>query len=210
MYDQLMKAIPTDQLARAVGEDEATTRQAVQTALPALLAGLSANAQTPEGTSSLLGALGKHDDGLADNVSLDRVDTNDGEKILGHVFGGNTDAVVNQLGGLSGPQTSGLVRKLLPILAPIVLSYLAKQMGGAARGGAGAGTGSAGQMFPDAQSRGQVDPQGQAAPQGGGDMGSILQDVLGSALGGATGQRPTGGGGNILSDVLGGILGGRR
>lgn len=209
MYDQLMKAIPTDQLAKAVGEDEATTRQAVETALPALLAGLTANAQTPEGTSSLLGALSKHDDGLADDVSLDRVDTTDGEKIVGHVFGGNTDAVVNQLGGLSGAQTSSLVRKLLPILAPIVMSYLAKQMGGAGRSDAGTGaggTGTGGQLFPDAQSA----PQGQASPQGGADMGSILQDVLGSALGGATGQRSTGGGGSILTDVLGGILGGRR
>ncbi|MFK5633850.1 MULTISPECIES: DUF937 domain-containing protein [unclassified Ornithinimicrobium] len=222
MYDQLMKAIPTDQLAKAVGEDEATTRQAVETALPALLAGLTANAQTPEGTSSLLGALSKHDDGLADDVSLDRVDTTDGEKIVGHVFGGNTDAVVNQLGGLSGAQTSSLVRKLLPILAPIVMSYLAKQMGGAGRSDAGTGAGgtgaggtgaggtgaggTGGQLFPDAQSA----PQGQASPQGGADMGSILQDVLGSALGGATGQRSTGGGGSILTDVLGGILGGRR
>lgn len=44
MIDQLMNAIPTKQLADAVGEDEATTRQAVQAALPALLGGLSVNA----------------------------------------------------------------------------------------------------------------------------------------------------------------------
>ena len=139
MIEQLMNAIPTRQLAEAVGEDEATTRQAVQAALPALLGGLSANAQQGDGARSLLDALGQHQDGLADDVRLDAVDTHDGEKIVGHVFGGNTDAVVNQLGGLGGGQSSAVVRKLLPILAPIVLSWLAKRVGGAMGGQADTG-----------------------------------------------------------------------
>ncbi|SOC51743.1 DUF937 domain-containing protein [Ornithinimicrobium cerasi] len=224
MIDQLMRDIPTGQLAQALGTDEATTRQAVQAALPALLGGLAANTQSQEGAQSLLQALGQHQDGLADDIALDRVDTADGEKILGHVFGGNTDGVVNQLGGLGGAQTSSLVRKLLPILAPIVLSWLAKQVTGA-----GAGRGAGGAATPSgpssAPSSGGVQPDGplgqgrpEAAPrsapeeqgQGGLDMTSVLQDVLGSALGGATGQTPRGGGGGILGDVLGGLLGGRR
>ena len=43
-----MRAIPTDQLAQRVGASEDETRQAVRTALPALLAGLGANAQQPQ------------------------------------------------------------------------------------------------------------------------------------------------------------------
>ncbi|MGO0576369.1 DUF937 domain-containing protein [Ornithinimicrobium panacihumi] len=193
MIDQLMRSLPIDQLAGAVGSDEATTGRAVKAALPALLGGLAANSQSRGGAESLMNALSKHQDGLADNFSLDRVDTTDGEKILGHVFGNNTDGVVNQLGGLGGPQTSAIVRKLLPILAPLVLSWLAKQMGGAG--------------VPKADATG-----GTAAPaEGGMDMTSILQDVLGQALGGATGARPAQQpGGNILGDVLGGLLGGRR
>lgn len=198
MIDQLMRSIPIDQLSTALGEDEATTGRAVQAALPALLGGLASNSQNPDGAASLLGALDKHQDGLSDNFSLDRVDTNDGEKILGHVFGDNTDGVVNQLGGIGGGQMGPLVRKLLPILAPLVLSWLAKQVGGA--GGAGRGG-----LQPDG-------PRGGAGRDGAGgaDMTSVLQDVLGSALGGATGQSPTSGGGGVLGDVLGGILGGRR
>ena len=215
MIDQLMRALPIDQLAGAVGEDESTTTRAVQAALPALLGGLAANTQSRSGAESLLNALSKHQDGLVDNVSLDRIDTTDGEKILGHVFGGNTDGVVNQLGGLGGPQTGALVRKLLPILAPIVLSWLAKQMTGA---GAGRGQAPSGQRPPAPQTDDNFGgPLGGAAPsasaQGGGvDMTSILQDVLGSALGGATGSAPRGGsaGGSILGDVLGGLLGGGR
>lgn len=218
MFDQLLRAIPTDQLAQSLGEDPAATRQAVQASLPALLGGLTANAQNRDGAQSLLNALGKHQDGLADDVRLDRIDTQDGEKILGHVFGGNTDTIVNQLGGLGGGQTSGLVRKLLPILAPIVLSWLAKQMTGAGTGGAaqrdggfGQGRGPVGQEG-GALGRGRADELGRADADraGGMDMTSVLQDVLGSALGGATGQRPQSGGGNILGDVLGGLLGGRR
>ena len=209
MIDQLMNAIPTRQLAEAVGEDEATTRQAVQAALPALLGGLSANAQDTQGARSLLDALGQHQDGLADDVRLDAVDTRDGEKIVGHVFGGNTDAVVNQLGGLGGAQTSGLVRKLLPILAPIVLSWLAKQVGGATGGQVGPDR--RGQDQPDSALPGQA-PSSSAAPgTSAADPTSVLQDILGSALGGATGRQPQPGtGGGILGDVLGSILGGRR
>jgi hypothetical protein len=224
MIDQLMRDIPTGQLARALGTDEATTSQAVQAALPALLGGLAANTQSRDGAQSLLQALGQHQDGLADEMAIDRVDTTDGEKILGHVFGGNTDGVVNQLGGLGGAQTSDLVRRLLPILAPIVMSWLAKQVTGAARGGGATRGDGAGGPAPAPTSTGvQPDgPLGQGRPEAaprttdpgrpddqGVDMTSVLQDVLGSALGGASG-RTSRGGGSILGDVLGGLLGGRR
>lgn len=229
MIDQLMRAIPTDQIAQSIGEDPTATRQAVKASLPALLGGLTANAESRDGAQSLLDALGQHRDGLADGAAVDQIDVRDGEKILGHVFGGNTDAVVNQLGGMSGSQTSSIVKKLLPILAPIVLSWLAKQVGGAMQGG-----GAGGQVRqPDGQTRqsdGQVrqpdGPLGQGrneqvpadadrtdanradTAQRGTDLTSVLQDVLGSALGGATGQQRSSGG-SILTDVLGGILGGQ-
>lgn len=221
MFDQLMRAIPTDQIAQRLGEDPAATRSAVQASLPALLGGLTRNAEQRSGAESLLGALGQHDDGLSDDIALDRIDTQDGEKILGHVFGGNTDHVVHQLGGLGGAQSSQLVRRLLPILAPIVLSWLAKQVTGAGQaraqapqpggpsGGAGGGAvqpdGPLGQGRPRSDSAAATQTQQGSGP----DMTSILQDVLGSALGGATGQGGRGGG-SVLTDVLGGLLGGGR
>ena len=67
-------------------------------------------------------------------TSLDDVDEQDGRAIVGNIFGGNTDQVVSQLGGLGG--TSGsLVQKLLPLLAPIVMSWLANKMGQGGLGG---------------------------------------------------------------------------
>ncbi len=112
-------------------------------------------------------------------MNLNDVDTEDGEKIVGHVFGDNSDQVVQTLGGNLGG-SNNLVKQLLPILAPIVLSYLTKQLAG----------------------RGQQD---QAAATGGG-----LQDILGSILGGMGGVGAGGQGGGGLGDILGGLLGGGR
>lgn len=202
MFDQLMSAIPTRQLAEAIGEDEATTRQAVEAALPALVGGMSANAERTDGARSLLEALGQHQDGLADDVRVDSIDTADGEKIVRHVFGGNTDAVATQLGGLGGAQSSAVVRKLLPILAPIVLSWLAKRVGGATGGALGGPAGGT-TGTPTGRATGGAEPDAGAT--------SILQDVLGSVLGGATGRRPgSAGGGGLLGGVLDDLLGGGR
>ena len=74
-------------------------------------------------------------------MNLDGVDEKDGEKIVGHVFGDKHRQVVQQLGTTGGASTSqDLMRQLLPILAPIVMSYLAKRLGGGAAGGGRAGS----------------------------------------------------------------------
>ena len=137
--DDIIRALPMDQLARQLGTDEATAAQAASMALPALLGGMQANAADPQGAASLQNAIGQHDDDLfGERVDLDRVDTRDGEKISSHIFGSNEDQVVSALGGSGGAMGGDLIKKLLPMLAPIVLSYLAKQMqGGGGIGGAG-------------------------------------------------------------------------
>ncbi|PKW25952.1 DUF937 domain-containing protein [Phycicoccus duodecadis] len=195
-YDEILSALPVDDIAGRVGASPEQVRQAASAALPALLGGMSANAQEPSGASSLVDALGRHDPSLLDGgVSLDQVDEADGQRIAGHVFGAQQEAVAARLGEspLSGAGVGGqLVQRIIPILAPIVMSWLARQVLGGARGGAATG--------------------------GGGG----LQDVLGQVLGGATGRSgpagsaspaPTSGGvdaGSIIGDVLGGLLGGGR
>ena len=129
--DDLMGQIPLDQLADKLGVDRATAEQATRKALPALLAGLQANAQDPAGEASLAQALGKHSKPLfGSGVDLSQIDTDDGDAIVGHVFGANREQVVNKLGS-TGAADQGLIGKLLPMLAPMVLSWLAgKFMGG--------------------------------------------------------------------------------
>lgn len=186
----ILQQIPVDQIAGMLGTDRQTAQAAVEAAVPTLLAGMHGNAQAPDGAASLESALSQHQDGLMDGgVDVSQVDTADGEKILSHVFGGQQDQVASQLAGTSrlGGVGGDLIKKLLPILAPIVMSYLAnKVLGGRGQSGADASDGAGG--------------SGQA---GGIDLGGILGGILGGAAGGA-GAGGTGG----LGDLLGGLLGG--
>ncbi|MET3974762.1 DUF937 domain-containing protein [Cellulosimicrobium sp. TH-20] len=194
--DDILSTVPLDQLAGRLGVDEATAQRAVDAALPALLGGLRANAQDPAGAASLGEAVAQHDPALVEGgVDLDDVDTDDGRKIVGHVFGQNEQAVVAQLADSTGTGKD-LLAKVLPALAPIALAFLAKQLGGAgSSGGAPTGTGTA---------AGEGAGERSGAPQtGGGGLG----DVLGGLLGGGSGS---GGGLGDLLGGLGGLLGGGR
>ncbi len=192
--DDILGQLPVDQIAAQLGVDPDTARSAVDHALPALVSGMQANAQDEAGAASLATALSQHDNGLADallggSTGLDAVDTADGDNIVKHIFGDNRDQVVSQLAGASGVG-SGLMSKILPMLAPIVMSMIAKRIfgGGAQQGSGGGGLGDV---------LGNVLGGGQQSSGGGG-----LGDVLGSVLGG--GQSSGGGLGSILGSVLGG------
>ena len=178
--DDILANIPIDSLADQLGVDPATAESAVREALPALVGGMQANAADPQGAASLAGAVESHSPKLVDGgVNLDDVDTADGEKIVGHVFGENSGAVAQTLGGNLGGN-SDLIQKLLPILAPIVLSYLSQKM----RGG-------------DAQ----------AGAAGGGGLNELLGSILGGLSGG---QGQSQGGGSILDMLGGLLGGGKR
>ena len=193
--EEILANIPLAQLAGQLGVDESTAEAATRQAIPALLGGLHANAQDPAGAASLAGALGNHSSALVDGgVNLDDVNTADGEKIVGNIFGSNTTQVAQTLSNNVGQQ-SGLIQKLLPILAPIVMAYVAKRLAGGGSQGGGAGD-LLGSILG-----------GAGAGQGGGNP---LNDVLGSMLGGGRKQPGADQGGGSVLDMLGGMLGGGR
>jgi hypothetical protein len=164
-------------LAQQVGADPGDVEAAAAKVLPALLGGVQANAQDPGGEASLAAALGQHQDDLATGtIDTTQVDPVDGQKVAAHIFGSQQDQVVQQLGA-TGVST-GLVEKLLPLLAPIVMSYLAKKVTGSG-GGALAG----------------------------GVLGGVLSQVLGGGASQASGGSSSNPMGDILGDVLGGLLG---
>jgi hypothetical protein len=163
--DDLVSQIPIDQVAAQLGLSEADAEKAVRAALPALVSGMQANAADESGAESLSRALGQHDGSLLEGgVDVSQIDTDDGQKIVNHVFGDNEGAVVDQLSTFGGLD-SGSLMKLLPMLAPLLMSYLGKSFGG---GGGGSEAGDSG--------------------GGGGGLGDLLGGLLGGGGGGGLGD----------------------
>jgi hypothetical protein len=154
--EDLIGQLPIDQIAAQVGGDPAQVQSAVRQAVPALLGGLQANAADPGGAASLAEALGQHQ-----HRDPATVPNQEADQIVSHIFGSNEPQVVSQLGGLGGG--SDLMKKLLPILAPIVLQYLARKVLG---GGSAAGPATAGSPKD-------------SVPAGSGGLGDILGGMLG-------------------------------
>jgi hypothetical protein len=217
------------EIGRQFGLNDAQTRAAFEQLAPVVAAGIRRNNQTDNGLEGLLKALqaGGHSRYADDTSSLqfDRV-ADDGNAILGHVFGSKDVSrnVANQAADLSGVG-SAVLKKMLPVIAAIIMGQLAKRMGGggSARaqvpGGSGQG-GGLGDILGDILGGGQktvpVPKGGTAGAQapGGSGQGGGLGDILGDILGGGRQSAPQGGsatspGGGGLGDILGDILGGR-
>lgn len=188
------------QMSESIGASPEQTASAANGIFASLLGGLANNAASEGGLSSLLGALDKNHDGsvlddlpglvggLLQNGGQGAGATN-GLGILGHILGGQEEAVAQQVSQSSG-LNMGQVMKLLPVLAPIVMGVLgrSKNSGNFDLGDL------AGILMGSAQN---------GAQQSG--MGDLLGSVLGGVLGG--GQR---GGSGGLGGLLGSILGGGR
>ena len=130
--DDLLAQIPTSDIASKIGVDEGEVNKAVQLLVPVLVGGLHENAQDPDHASKIESAADSHAaSGLLDGgVSVDQVDEKDGQQAIARIFGGNDAAqVANALAG-GGGGNSDLLKQLLPILAPIVLAYVGKQLTG--------------------------------------------------------------------------------
>lgn len=123
--DDILKQIPIADIASKLGVDEKTAQAAVAAGGQTILSGLQKETETAEGKAALSSALTKHA-GDKKVASADDVDAVDGGKILGHIFGGEQDQVAARLGASSG--AGGIdFGKLLPVLAPIIMNYIANQ-----------------------------------------------------------------------------------
>ncbi|MFL6263313.1 MAG: DUF937 domain-containing protein [Thermoanaerobaculia bacterium] len=129
MIQQQLDDNTVSQLSQQLGTDPNTARQAVPAALTALLGGLSHNAQQPGGAGQLDNALAEHEGstpgGMASLLGGGAIGSQGGG-ILGHIFGNHQPAVASQIGQRTGLNQAQAVR-LLILLAPFVLHYLAKQ-----------------------------------------------------------------------------------
>ena len=131
------------QIGAQVGLDEAQTAAAISALVPALSAGVRQNIQTPDGLSELIGALsaGTHQRYVDNPTALGDAGTVvDGNGILGHIFGSKD--VSRRVAVETGAQTGlgpEVMKRMLPLVATLVMGALARQA--AARGASSPTTG---------------------------------------------------------------------
>ncbi|BBY61967.1 DUF937 domain-containing protein [Mycolicibacterium helvum] len=194
-FDDLFSQIPVADIASRLGAPEEEVNQAIQTLVPTLVGSIQHNVASDDVDSSKLESAIATEGGsglLDGGVNVDQVDTGAGEQLVARIFGGNdTSQVASALSG-SGAGGGDLIKKLLPILIPIVLAYLGKQSaGGTAAGGTSGG--------------GLSDVLGSilgGASGGSGGANNPLGSILGNVLGGKQG--------GAIGDILGGLLGGKK
>ncbi|WP_343520835.1 DUF937 domain-containing protein [Sphingomonas sp.] len=187
LTDILAQAGGIESMARELGVSPETARTGADALLPAILGGFKKQAQGGglEGLGGLLGQLGGG--GLLDAVlSPQATPVEQGNDVLGQIFGSKD--VSRTVAGQASAQTgldSGLLKKMLPILAMLVAGYLARQGGQGGQAGAGGGLGG---LLGSILGGGR----GAAAPAGGGlgglgqliDLdgdGNPLDDIIGMA-----------------------------
>ena len=149
-------------IARELGVSESQAANGADALLPAILGGFKKQAQAqPAGLDGLGGVLGQLGGGnlLDDVLSDEPTNVNRGNDVLGQIFGSRdvSRAVAQNAASQSGLD-SGLLKKMLPMVAMLVAGYMAKQRG-------------AGDAAP-------------AAP-GAGGLGGLLGSVLGGQAAGA-------------------------
>lgn len=144
------------QLGQQFGLGDDQTSTALAALVPALAAGLARNATREGGLDGLTAALagGRHGSYLDDVSSLSRPGTvADGNGILGHILG-SKDA--SRQVAAQAAQATGVgpdvLKKMLPIVAAMVMGAMAKKAGGPAAnaglsGGLGANLGAGGGLL---------------------------------------------------------------
>ena len=177
------------EIGRQFGLTPEQTQAAFDQLAPVVAAGMQRNGSAG-GLGGIIASMTKSQPSSTDAL------TKHGNDVLGEVFGSKevSRGVADHVSQSTGIG-SAVLKKMLPIIASMVMAQIARSMtsnAGASTGGGGLGD-ILGQVLG-----GGAGQQPQA--QGGG-----LGDILGQILGGGAGGQSSGGG---LDDILGQVLGG--
>ena len=117
-------------LATLVGETPAVTQKTMKGVVPAMLGGILNLGSQPAGISqlqSMLAADERLPESLGSMLGTNAVGLRQtGQEILGSLFGGKLDSVVDAVAGTAGAKTSA-VSSLLTLAAPLIMSVLGRQ-----------------------------------------------------------------------------------
>ena len=171
LLESILAAAPTDTIAARLGLSKEQTETGLGALLPALTGAAQKKIRSEGGLGALVDLLGggafeRHVD-EPEKASLDEV-VGEGNGILGDLFGSKETSreVANEASKKTGID-AGILKKLLPIAAALLVGFLAKK-GKEGKGGLGDILG------------GLLDKDGD---------GSILDDIVGGALGGLLGGK---------------------
>lgn len=119
-------------IASKLGMNSGQAEQAIQAALPMIVGAMSRNSNDPQGAASLHQALQQHANDAPVQQKLQQVTQqaepdSDAAGILGHIFGSRQTAAAQGVSHASGID-SGNAINLMGMLAPLVMSYLGKQV----------------------------------------------------------------------------------
>lgn len=135
-------------LAQSFGLREEQVAAALNQLVPALASGLHHNTQSPDGLSSLASALdtGNHQRYADDPATLTRPETvDDGNGILGHLFGSkDTSREVAARAATRSGVSADILKRMLPVVAAMVMGQLSRRAGAARQAPAAGGPGGLG------------------------------------------------------------------
>ena len=110
-------------LAKKTGLNQKQLKKLLPLAVPMLLKMLTKNASEKDGALSLLGALTQHTSKKPMAQQIEEADTDDGDKIIGHILGKRKDQDLLTLSNQSGLSQKE-VQSVLSGIAPALLSGL--------------------------------------------------------------------------------------
>ncbi len=127
LLQSTIKDSSISEISQKLGQDERTTSNAIDSALPMLIGALKRSTENDGGEGLARALEKKHDGSILDDVAghVRQGDQSDGRGILGHILGQNRDAAAMLLGAESGMGESKAA-SLMATLAPVVLGALGK------------------------------------------------------------------------------------
>ena len=196
LLNLLLKSLLTDSsvsaLAKKTGLNSGMLKKLIPLAVPLLIKFMTNNASSQAGAQSLLGALTQHTNKRTLAEQIDEADTEDGGKIIGHIFGNQSDAAISSLAQQSGMSNQD-VSSALAGLAPALMSGLSAATTSASAApkvdlSDGLDLSDLMGMFAGAQAQAQPSSGGLLSGLLGGGAGALGGGLLGSLLGGSASQ----------------------
>ena len=128
LMEMLSNKDAINKLGASAGIESDKVEKLISLGLPTIMKAMDRNTKTNDGAESLMKALKQHEDDDVDDLEkfINKLDKNDGAKMLNHIFSNKNQAVQNNLAQQTGLDTSQ-VSSMLQQLALLLIGVLGNQ-----------------------------------------------------------------------------------